>query len=153
MRTRSGTLSTPGATAETVWRQEASGAVYPATPALSSPGVWVSDGVMVTPADNPADGSEEDTVWSGSETGVITPEGDYTVTGVVDQIPTGTKDGANKTFTLSASPASISLCYVELRGTLLTPTTDFTLSTTTLTLTAGTTAPASTDSFRVTYFT
>lgn len=136
-----------------VWRTESSGAVYPVSPAVAQPGVWTVDGSMVTISGTPGDGSVNDPAWSGTETGVVTPEADYTVTGAIDEVPTGTKNGSNKVFTLSNTPVAIDKVYVELRGTLLTPTTDFTLSGATLTLTAGVTAPASSDSFNATYFT
>lgn len=152
MFSRNGKLSSPSAKSDHVWRRESSGAVYPITPEVSLPGVWTSDGVMVTPAFNPADGSAADPAWSGYETGEIAPTADYSVTGQIDEIPSGAKNGSNKVFTLAAVPATIDLIFVELRGTLLAKTIDFTMSGTTLTLTNAVTAPASADSFRATYF-
>jgi hypothetical protein len=153
MFSRNGKLSSPSAKSDHVWRRESSGAVYPITPEVSLPGVWTSDGVMVTPAFNPADGSAADPAWSGYETGEIAPTADYSVTGQIDEIPSGAKNGSNKVFTLTESPVSINRLYVELRGTLLTKVLDYVLVDNTLTLTANVTAPAATDSFWATYFT
>lgn len=153
MQTRQpGRLSIPGTPADHAWRTESSGAVYPVTPARALPGVWESDGVMVTPSHSPATGSVNDPSWTGSETGVITPEADYTITGAVDEIPTGTKNGTNKVFTLTSTPATGAPVTINLRESLL-ASGDYTISSTTLTLGSGVTAPASTDTFRIYYFT
>lgn len=66
-----------------------------------------------------------------------------------DEAPTGTKDGANLTFTLAYAPVGDSL-RLYLNGTFLIPGTDFTVSDKTITLDAGS-APISSDTLTAYY--
>lgn len=63
---------------------------------------------------------------------------------VANETLTGTIDGANKIFTLANTPVAGTL-EVFINGLLLKPTTDYTLSGTTVTLTAAVSAPVTGD--------
>ncbi len=67
----------------------------------------------------------------------------------LNEIPTGTKDGVNKTFTLAYAPNPTSSLEVYFNGQKVQLTTDYTVSGTTLTLV--TFAPQSTDILTVNY--
>lgn len=75
-------------------------------------------------------------------------------TWIWNEVPTGTKNGSNKTFTLTYTPNSSSL-FVFLRGQKLKETADFgyTLSSKTVTIGANVDAPAATDNFESMYAT
>ena len=71
------------------------------------------------------------------------------VTWVPDETPTGTIDGTNTTFTLAHTPNPTTTLLIFLNGLKLRPTTDFSVSGTTLTMVK---APRTGAILRVEYF-
>lgn len=66
----------------------------------------------------------------------------------VSEAPSGSVNGSNVTFTLSGTPASAAVLVLRLDGLCLTPTADYTISGTTVTLSV---APATGQVLRATY--
>lgn len=100
-----------------------------ALPPITSP--LSQDGVLVSLNDQVYrfDGTTDPGTWKA-----ITAATTYTL--VDNEVPAGTVDGTNKTFTLAASPNPSTSLHLFLNGVRQTPTTDYSISGSTITMVA-----------------
>lgn len=113
-------------------------------PTAPIPGPWVQFGGMILPSRTGAD----DDQWTETN-GTLVPNVDATVGAPTIETPTGTKNGSNLEFTLSGTPVFL---IVRKGSEVMTQTTHYTYTGTTLTFTSGN-APASTDILTAIYWT
>jgi len=132
-----------GTTPAAIWSASA-GILSPAMPTAPIPGPWVQLGAWIIPSRTGAD----DSAWTETN-GTLVPNVDATVGTPTVETPTGTKNGSNLEFTLSGTPVFL---IVRKGSEVMTQTTHYTFTGTTLTFTAGN-APAATDILTAIYWT
>jgi hypothetical protein len=122
-------LPAPDSTVGHAFGSTPDGTIFPSGVARSLPGVWKADGSMVVPEVSPGGTDPNWTYEAGTITPAEIPDGAPRT-----ETPSGTVNGTNRIFTLTATPTGL---VVTINGAV---TTAWTVSGTTLTFNS---APAS----------